>query len=354
MGWQDRGYNRRITGGSPSGNPILQLFLGSVPLGTWFGIRVRVHASLLWVMALQLWAAGQIGWQSALASSVALFSIVLLHEFGHCIGARMVGGHAEEILLWPLGGLAMTDGTHTAWARFVTVACGPLVNLILGFIAGAWIFQITGAIPPINPLLPFIGRTMPGSFPWELLTVHGWGFYLKWAYATNVSLLLFNLLPIFPFDGGQLLQTMLWKMLGYYKSMYIACVVGMVGSALMAVFGLTPLVGSMMFVFLGIMGFMTCYQQIQILKETGPETYAEEPQYAFGDERPRPVRRHRRKGWFRMAARRARQEQKEQARIDAILAKVHEKGLHSLTWWEKRALRKATERQRQEDLAERL
>jgi len=103
---------------------------------------------------------------------------------------------------------------------------------------------------------------------------------------------------------------------------------------------------------LAIMGFVTCYQQIQMLKEMGTEYYPESETYDY-QEHPRP-KKHLRKGWFRVAARKARQEQKEQAKIDAILAKVHDKGLHSLSWWEKRTLRKATERQRQQDLAEKL
>ena len=102
------------------------IFFGSVPIGTWFGIRVRVHAMLVWYVAFQLFRAGTIGWQEALASSVLLFAFVLLHEFGHCFGARMVGGHSDQILLWPLGGLAYNSTDRTPWARFVTVACGPL------------------------------------------------------------------------------------------------------------------------------------------------------------------------------------------------------------------------------------
>ena len=351
MGWQDRGYNnRRTMFGGASGNPLLQLIMGSVPLGTWFGIRVRVHASLIWTIGLGLIFREGMGWPESLAKSVALFAIILLHEFGHCFGARMVGARAEEILLWPLGGLAFTEGDRTAWSRFVTVICGPLVNVILGLATGIWIYEIVGAVPPINPLLPFIGDRMSMVFDWGKLLAHPYGYYLWWAYATNVMLLFFNLLPIYPLDGGQLLQSILWKIIGYSKSMYVACVIGMIGAVALGLLGL--LSRGMMLVVLAVMGFFTCYQRLQMLKETSTEE--QEPSYDYKEERPRRKRSWFGTRWAKAAAKRARRDRKEQERIDAILAKVHDKGLHSLTWWEKRALKKATERQRQHDLAEKL
>ena len=58
-----------------------------------------------------------------------LFISVLLHEWGHCFGARLVDGDAHEILIWPLGGLAYVEVPHTARANFITTLMGPLVNL---------------------------------------------------------------------------------------------------------------------------------------------------------------------------------------------------------------------------------
>ena len=60
-----------------------------------------------------------------------MFLSVLLHEFGHCFAARRVDGDADEILLWPLGGLARCDVPNTAWANFILAAGGPAVNLVL-------------------------------------------------------------------------------------------------------------------------------------------------------------------------------------------------------------------------------
>ena len=58
-----------------------------------------------------------------------LFGIILLHEFGHCFGARYVDGDAKEVLIWPLGGLAFVDVPHTPRALFIATAAGPAVNV---------------------------------------------------------------------------------------------------------------------------------------------------------------------------------------------------------------------------------
>ena len=109
MGWQDRDYNRSH-GRSPS-NPLEWIMFGQVPLFRVFGISVRAHASLIIFIVLSLiFGLGYGGntWQDRLESMIALFTIVLLHEFGHCFTARWVGGSANDIVMHPLGGLAMT------------------------------------------------------------------------------------------------------------------------------------------------------------------------------------------------------------------------------------------------------
>src|SRR5262245_35417092 len=106
------------------------------PIGRAFGITIRVHILFIFVT---LGLIGRVGykefipgtWIDAVRLTVLLFVTVLLHEFGHCFGARRVDGDAQEILMWPLGGLAYVDVPRTAWANFVTVAAGPGVNLLI-------------------------------------------------------------------------------------------------------------------------------------------------------------------------------------------------------------------------------
>ena len=108
---------------------------GSFRVGRLFGITIRVHILFVIWIAWRLIASGD-GWQFHAAFLGMLFGIVLLHEFGHCFGARSVGGFAENILMWPLGGLAYAHAPMTPWAQFVTVASGPLVNVGFCVLAG--------------------------------------------------------------------------------------------------------------------------------------------------------------------------------------------------------------------------
>ena len=89
-------------------------------------------------------------------------------------------------------------------------------------------------------------------------------------------------------------------------------------------------------------GFAACYQQLRILKETESESDEDAYDLSAAWDNPRTPRSKKkgRKRWLKSARKRALKDQAEQAKIDAILAKVKEKGLHSLTWWEKRALKK--------------
>jgi hypothetical protein len=101
--------------------------------------------------------------------------------------------------------------------------------------------------------------------------------------------------------------------------------------------------------------FADCFRRRQALVAAGHEGIEEEEgsSYNYMDTPEPRVKKKGNKRWLKSARKRALQDQAEQAKIDIILAKVKEKGLHSLSWWEKRALRKATARQRQQDLANR-
>src|SRR4051794_19411699 len=123
MAWQDRHYYRDR--GAQAWNPLMWIVTGSVSLFTVFGIRVRVHASMILLIVLQILTSESksgLGWQNAVTSMGVLFGSVLLHEFGHCFGARYVGGEADDILMWPLGGLAFTRPPHRPWPSFFTTA----------------------------------------------------------------------------------------------------------------------------------------------------------------------------------------------------------------------------------------
>src|SRR5260370_38790469 len=115
------------------------LMTWSLPLGRLFGITIRVHILFPFVaLGLILRVAFQKepvpiagSWIDAAMVMGLLFFCVLLHEFGHCAGARYVDGDAHEVLLWPLGGLAGIDVPHTPRANFIAVASGPAAKLLI-------------------------------------------------------------------------------------------------------------------------------------------------------------------------------------------------------------------------------
>jgi stage IV sporulation protein FB len=340
MGWQDRSYYRDRSYGS--GNRLIWLLNSSVSLGRWFGIDVRVHASLIVCIGLMIllpWSVG--GIKNAATEVVLLFTIVLLHEFGHCFASRMVGGSPNQIMMTPLGGLAFADAPRRPWATFVTVLGGPLVNVLICLLVVLVVLAFGGGF-----VLPWRHRDFANAAAvLQSVNDSGWiARWVWWTFTTSYFLLLFNLMPIFPLDGGQLLQSLLWVKLGYYKATYFATITGMIGGAMLALYAFAPPL-SIFLLLIAISGFMTCLNLYRELKANGPWAYEEEEIYSAAYENPdRPRKRSARK--IRAVQRQERAVQQEQEQVDAILAKVHEKGMQSLSWLERRTLKRATERQR--------
>jgi Zn-dependent protease len=149
---------------------------------------------------------------------LALFVIVLLHEFGHAFACRQVGGRADTILLWPLGGVAYVDPPQRPGAMLWSLAAGPLVNVaLLPILAGAYILARINGVPE------------PGSDPY---------IWLRSVLVIDIILLAFNILPIYPLDGGQILRSLLWFLLGRGRSLQIATVVGFIGAAVFICFAI--------------------------------------------------------------------------------------------------------------------
>lgn len=359
MSWHDRDYagddNPMRSYGRPGGDwqgirPIFENpFTWAISLGRVYGIEVRVHILFLLYIVIMLirGALPEDGGVAANLEIVAvamliLFGTVLLHEFGHCIACRQTGGEANEILMWPLGGLAFTRPPHAWQAHLITTLGGPLVNVAICIVAGVTLGLLTQtwlgvAIP--NPLSL--------SLPYEVSASR----VLIWLYLVNAIsfiLLLFNLLPIFPLDGGRILQEILWPRVGYVRSMRISIRVGLVGAVCLGVFG--AVTGRYMLVGIAIFGGITCWLTHKQLSFTEEMMGHENDEYALGlaydddeQETPQPSAKQQ-----KQADKIARQQQEEAEELDRILKKIAESGMDSLSRKEKQFLELTSRRKRQQ------
>ena len=172
------------------------------------GIDVFVHWSWFLVAVLEIQNRSQryhsIVWN--VAEYLALFCIVLLHEFGHALACRQVGGVANRIVLWPLGGVAYVSPPPRPGAVLWSIAAGPLVNVAL--------------LPVLSGL-----SWLAFSAGWKTQMPDAYHF-LRDLATINIVLLVFNMLPVFPLDGGQILQSLLWFVIGRVNSLRVVTVIG--------------------------------------------------------------------------------------------------------------------------------
>jgi Zn-dependent protease len=322
-------------------------------VGRLFDVTIRIHVLFLLWMAYELITAGA-DWKFQLAFLVMLFSIVLLHEFGHCFGARAVGGEAHNILMWPLGGLAYAEAPMRPGPQFVTVIAGPLVNVLLCLLSAALLIGATGHVGVVS-LNPFAG---PGI---QYMTAQ-WQVYVWLFYRVNLVLLCFNMLPVFPFDGGQIFRTLIWPFIGLHRATIISAQMGMVGAGLLGVFGLMR--QEFLLVGIALFGGMTSFQHYQAARGGLMTEEFLGADYVLRD------KRNLRSWWSRWLTRRrpestartiefprprrdepdeARSDrQREEAELDRILKKVSEYGINSLSYVERQKLERIT-RKRQQD-----
>ncbi len=184
---------------------------GSIRLFKVAGIEVFLHWS--WFLAAYYMI---VQWGPAFSSPVwaavlyvGLFILVTMHEFGHALACRQVGGFANRIVLWPLGGIAFVSPPPRAGAMLWSIAAGPLVNLLL--------------IPILYSALYAAGQA-----GWQGTNADAYRM-LDLIRQINLGLLVFNILPIYPLDGGQIVRALLWFPLGQVRSLFIATAIGIAG-----------------------------------------------------------------------------------------------------------------------------
>jgi Zn-dependent protease/predicted transcriptional regulator len=182
-------------------------------IGTFAGIDVYMHTTFLllvgWV-ALSHWLTGRtLGHViHGVAFILALFLCVVLHEYGHALTARRYGIRTRDITLLPIGGLARLERMPEDPRQEIWVALGgPAVNVGIAAALFGWL-HLTGSFEPL-----------------EGLSVAG-GSFLERLMVLNVYLVLFNLIPAFPMDGGRVLRALLATRMEYTRATQVAAGVG--------------------------------------------------------------------------------------------------------------------------------
>ena len=186
---------------------------GSIHLFRFSGIDVFLHWS--WFLVAVFEISNRKGSYSSVTWNVveylALFLIVTLHEFGHALACRQVGGRADTIVLWPLGGVAYVNPPPRPGATLWSIAAGPMVNVVL-----VGVLFVAGTLSRSSGL----AQAEPDVYA-----------LLRALWFINMGLLMFNVLPIYPLDGGQILRSLLWFVLGRARSLMAATIIGLLGCA---------------------------------------------------------------------------------------------------------------------------
>jgi Zn-dependent protease len=227
-------------------------------IGRFAGIDVYIHATFLILIAWLLWAylrAGSTLLEAAtgIGFVMAVFFCVVLHEYGHALMARQFGIATRDITLLPIGGMARLERIpKVPWQELVVALAGPLVNVVIA-------------------LMLFAGLALSGSaFDTGYNPVTGMGTHpLVELMGVNVMLVLFNMLPAFPMDGGRVLRALLAMKLPRIKATRVASVCG---QAIAILFGLVGLMGQPFLLFIALFVFIGASQEYQMIRwETAVE-----------------------------------------------------------------------------------
>jgi Zn-dependent protease len=195
----------------------------SIKIASVFGIEVRIHVTFLLLLAWYWFRGYQIAGLSGSIQAVlfilALFACVLLHEFGHAFAARGFGIRTPDITLLPIGGVARLNRIpDTPWQELVVAIAGPLVNVLIAAVL-FFVIHETAGLHQVeyleSPKIEFLAK---------LLII-------------NVWLVLFNLIPAFPMDGGRVLRALLAMVMPYTRATLIAARIGQGLAIAFAIFG---------------------------------------------------------------------------------------------------------------------
>jgi stage IV sporulation protein FB len=218
----------------------------SFTLGRFKGTAVRIHITfvlfLVWIGFSAYQRGGLLAARDSVLFIVAIFTCVVLHEFGHILTARRFGISAPEVTLLPIGGVANVDRTpDQPYQELLIAVAGPAVNVVIATV----LFFAADAVAPLNlaevdnPHVSLVQRLA----------------------VVNVFLALFNMIPAFPMDGGRVLRAALAMWLGWDKATRFAAQVGQIFAF---VLGFLGLFGNPLLIFIAIFVYMAAASEAEM------------------------------------------------------------------------------------------
>jgi len=192
------------------------------------GISIKIHATFLLILALGGFEWGRVhgvpGFLFGVLIMIALFACVTLHELGHSIAAQYFKIPVREIVLLPIGGVAMLGKLPKKPSQeLIIAAAGPAVNVVIAI----------GLALVGGPLVTLDGHGLvEGSIPPPSL-----GTLVTWLLAANITLVVFNLIPAFPLDGGRMLRAVLATFTDYRRATVVAAGIGQIAAVGLGLLG---------------------------------------------------------------------------------------------------------------------
>lgn len=339
----------------------------SISLGRWWGVAVYLH--VFFVLSALLALAFTMGDRQLLGTGlmmvVILLASVTLHEVGHALFALRVGGKVDAIVLGPVGGLISPRVPDEPEVHLFVALAGPLVHLLLAVLAAIFL-ALAGNRDLLGLLNPFAtpqdlieGGTALTAAKLTVSIVAA-----KLTLWVNWILMLLNLLPAYPFDGGPILRAMLWPAFGRRTARVATARVAMgvafvfCLAAAITLFGEPP-TNLPIWIPLLTLGLFLFFSARQDLAAAAAPDWADEPagyqlnsdgldlldvMWSSEDDddgvlvehQQRPAEQNRRE-----------QEAVEDARVDDILARLHESNWEALSPDEIAILQRASQRYRQ-------
>src|SRR5262245_18824777 len=223
----------------------------SFRLGSAFGIPLYLHPTFLLLPLYVLFISLGAGAARMVLGQLVLLSIfacVMLHELGHALMARYFGIATRDITLYPIGGVARLNSTGGRPGEEIAIAlAGPAVNLVILLLLSPVVVTMLASNAGSDAPLPFLTA------------------YLLAVAAGNGILLLFNLIPAFPMDGGRVLRAVLALHMPRLKATEIAAGLGLAAAGGLALFG--AITGNLSLILVSVFVALAGQAELRVLRQ---------------------------------------------------------------------------------------